>query len=257
MDRTVIPFVSRTTTSISTLLDRKRTGAWPEPEKSIGELRATIKGKKCWEAKGPALEAFNKVAYPIQKLLDDRRDFLEEGEEIARPISYQIWMVGRNVESALPTIVFASKSKRSRTKATIIVKENDILAEFPGIAVKALSAIPAVPKADIGNHSQHPQETDEDDVSTIGYPQHACGAPIIVGGERKATLGGVLLIGGGWYGITANHARFGDIEEPSNLSEGSREVSFDDDSDLEEDAFIEITSKGVYLPPRCVPSNDN
>jgi hypothetical protein len=245
MDRAVIPFVTRTTTSISTLLDRKRTGAWPEPEKSIGKLRAIIKGKKCWEAKGPALEAFNKVGQPIQKLLDDCRDFLEEGEEIARPISYQIWMVGRSVETALPTIVFTSKSKRSRTKATVIVKDSDILAEFPSIAVKALSAIPAMPKADTGKDNQHPQETDEDDVSMIGSPSHACGAPILVGGGRKATLGGVLLIDGRWYGITANHARFGDVEGPSDPSEGSKDVSFDDDSDLEDDDFIEITSKGV------------
>jgi hypothetical protein len=62
-------------------------------------------------------------------------------------------MVGRNVEGALSTIVFTSNSKRSRIKATVIVKESDILAEFPGIAVKALFAIPAVPKADIDNDS--------------------------------------------------------------------------------------------------------
>jgi hypothetical protein len=74
-------------------------------------------------------------------------------------------------------------------------------------------------------------------VSTIGCSLYACGAPIIVGGRRKATLGGILLIDSRWYGITANHARFGDLEEPGNSSQSSKDVSFDDDSDLEEDDF--------------------
>jgi hypothetical protein len=123
-------------------------------------------------------------------------------------------MVGRTVESALPTIVFTSKSKRSHTKATLIVKKCNILAEFPWIAVKTLSAIPAVPKADIDNDSHYAHENDEENVNTIGSPSSACGVSINVGGLKKIALDGVLPVDNGWYGITANYARFGDIEEP-------------------------------------------
>jgi hypothetical protein len=143
MDRKAIPLVLRTISSFSIIL-RKRNTAWNESEKSIGKLRTIIKGKKSWEVKGTAEEAFNKVSQPIKELLDSRIEYIEEGEEIAMSVSSHMWMVGRNEKSALPTITFTSKSERVRRKTLLLVRESDLLSEFQGIALKALSAMPAV-----------------------------------------------------------------------------------------------------------------
>ena len=71
-----------------------------------------------------------------------------------------------------------------------------------------------------------------------------CGALIPFGGLRLATMGGVLLIHGVHYGISAQHARFDFSQEaPSGVDEPSS-LCFDDDSDAEESDLVEITSRG-------------
>jgi hypothetical protein len=244
MNGKVIPLISR---SISAMLDRKDPPSWYEPEKSIGQFRLSINGKKCWDAKGAALEAFNTVSQSIKALLESRREYIEEGEASARPISYRMWMVGRTEKSAQATIVFISKSKPMRYKAMLIVKESDLLNEYPGIALKTLSAVPAVPRSLIHNHCSSNRAQGDGDVSTIGPTSKLCGASIIVNNETKATLGGVLLVGNVWYGITANHAFSGDVNESTDISQGKAGLAFDEDSDDEDAEFVEITSRGLFF----------
>jgi hypothetical protein len=65
----------------------------------------------------------------------------------------------------------------------------------------------------------------------------------------KATLGGVISVGDDLLGMTVAHI-FKDIPETQNsLEENDDEFNFEDDSEMEDDSFIDLTSRGMSSLP--------
>ncbi|RFU35574.1 hypothetical protein B7463_g834, partial [Scytalidium lignicola] len=77
---------------------------WPNPEQSVGRYCGIMKDKyRCWEAKGDALEAFEKLGPEISILLERSCSPVPASSQII----YDIFMVGLNPETALPHIMFS------------------------------------------------------------------------------------------------------------------------------------------------------
>ncbi|KAH7333286.1 hypothetical protein BKA65DRAFT_42317 [Rhexocercosporidium sp. MPI-PUGE-AT-0058] len=223
------------------------TAAWHDPQLSIGQISAIIKRKTIWEATGPALDKFeNQIFQAISKLLETHKDHLEEGEEIARTYSFHLWMVGKDAQSARPTIIFTCKSAKFRTKVIKLIKKHDILGEFPGFTLNSMDRMPAVPMG--------PQLDAEDNwlpdmeetvvigatVYARGIPIDVCGALVSIGDDNETTLGGVILVGDSYYGIIALHPRLdGDSDSDSILCKHG-DLRFDDDSDATSSANVSL-----------------
>jgi hypothetical protein len=122
---------------------RAKPVAWEDPEKSIGRKSTVIKGKTVWEATGPAADIFeNKLFGIIDQLLKAHKEELESDEKISRTVSFHLWMVGREPRSARPTIIFTCKSPGYRAKVVRILERNNVLGDFPGMALKTMEKCP-------------------------------------------------------------------------------------------------------------------
>ena len=113
---------------------KRKKEIWPNPELSIGRpCPMNSSSGYCWEAIGPARDAFNGVAEKIKDLLQSQSDYLDEGEEYSPTLSYGIWMVGRDKAHAVPTIILGCQSTAVRTKAMKSLKASGILDPSPAI----------------------------------------------------------------------------------------------------------------------------
>ena len=201
-----------------------------------------IQSYVCFEAKGPALDIFLKLAPQIQTLLDEHRDDCLSGcSSQPRTISYHIWMVGHQRAKVKPTLIISSKSKPQRSAAKTLIRNSGLLDQFPGVQLKTLERRPAVLQANYVDSLMVVGRSDNT-LYIIGTPTNPCGAPLILGSRRKATLGGVITIGGQYYGMTALHRQQGEDQETES-QDTETTVAFDDDSDTEEEP-IDIMSKG-------------
>ena len=227
-----------------------KNSAWPDPEQSIGEECKSFSGQKCWQVVGPALEAMEKLSLPIKELLDKHQEILEQGEPKPRAISFDMWMVGSTSVSAAPTLVITSKSRRQRTYAKVLVKESKLLNIYPGMKIKTLDKAPAILRAAQQVRDDPLDDILDDGIYMIDDSRGYCGALIAFGRSRLATMGSVLLINGIQYGFSAQHARFGSLQETEIGSNESESLCFDDDSDSEEFDLVDITSRGKLMQ-RC------
>lgn len=223
---------------------KHKNSCWPDPEASIGRECMNIQSYVCFEAKGPALDIFLKLAPQIQVLLDDHRDGCFMGcEEQPRTISYHIWMVGHQRPKAKPTLIISSKSKSQRLAAKDLIRDSGLLDQFPGVQLKTLDKRPAVLQADYVN-SFMAVDRNDNTLYVIGTPTNPCGALLTLGSRRKATLGGVIIIGGQYYGMTALHRQHCEDQETESQDDDGKIIAFDDDSDLEQEEPIDVMSKG-------------
>lgn len=222
----------------------KKKHLWPNPQGSIGEKCPNINSQYCWQVVGPALRAMGELAPSISELLQKHQELLEQGESKHVSMSFHMWMVGHTPVSAHPTIVFISKSKRKRTYARALLKDSSIMAKYPGIQIKTLDKIPAFhtsaehPPRRLSNTPMH-----ENSVYMIDESRRPCGALIGFGSSKTATLGGILIINGVHYGMSAQHARYQSLTEQREFDDNRNPPCFDDDSDIESEDFMEYTSK--------------
>ncbi|ETS76145.1 hypothetical protein PFICI_11532 [Pestalotiopsis fici W106-1] len=84
-----------------------------------------------WEATGPALEAYNQLIPRIYKTLEERQGPLPNSDFIW----FGLYMVGPDMETAMPHIMFTGENKVARKRAMKIIKESRLLAEHPGMHV--------------------------------------------------------------------------------------------------------------------------
>lgn len=117
---------------------------WPNPQESIGKKCLSLPNIHCWQVTGPALDIMEKLSLPIMALLDKNHELLEQGESKPRAISFNMWMIGSCPSSAVPTIVFSSRSRRQRTYAKSLLKESKLLDDYPGVRIKTLDKVPAI-----------------------------------------------------------------------------------------------------------------
>ena len=226
---------------------------WPEPQLSIDRECPSIGGLRCWQVKGPALAAMNSLCSPIAQLLDKHRETLEQGEPKPRAVCFTMWMVGSTPQTAHPTIVFSSKSRRQRSYAKALLKESGLLDQYTGLRIKTLDKAPAIYQA-----GREVAESDfdyafDDGVYMVDDSRGACGALISFGQAKRVTMGAVLLIDGFECGVSVQHARPDFPQETTSLTECTNLPCFDDDSDDESLDLVEITSRGRHQHCPLVP----
>ena len=256
---TILQSTRQTFTDNMPLIFDNKNSTWPNPERSIGKECLSIGALRCWLPIGPALAAFEVLSKDLKDLLDKHKDALKQGEPKPRAISFNMWMTGCKPESSSPTIVFSSKSQRQRAFATALLKDSKLLDQYPGVRIKTLDRMPAIYQAG----SQEPETTGTTRSGTEDVPKDgseeaiymfddsrgSCGALIAFGHLRLATMGGILLINGTYYGISAQHGRYESLEQPEDAINEGNFLCFDDDSDTEGsdlDNLIEITSSGKH-----------
>lgn len=122
------------------------------------------------------------------------------------------------------------------------MKESNILSDS-GIKLKTLERMPAEPMSDGSttiNGEDNDLGLDDGSICIRGESNNFCGRSIFVGRNQQATLGGVFLVKGTYYGFTALHSGVSRDSAIDSLIE-NQELAFDDDSD------ITSTSKIKYL----------
>ncbi|KAH8598464.1 hypothetical protein B0O99DRAFT_683879 [Bisporella sp. PMI_857] len=102
---------------------------YPHSASSIGPKIGVIHGKDCWwEAVGPALDDFNQLVPDIKTQL----------ESYCEPVSGSVWvtfsvyMIGKEEQTAAPTIMFFCDESDSRKDAMNAIKKSGILKRYPG-----------------------------------------------------------------------------------------------------------------------------
>ncbi|KAL8721480.1 MAG: hypothetical protein Q9181_007694 [Wetmoreana brouardii] len=219
--------------------------SWSDPEKSTGRpCNLKFRGTECWEVTGPALDVFNKVAPAIAKLLADNQELLEQGEAKPRVVMFNMWMEGSKPSSSQPVVVFSSKSRRQRSYAKALLKQSGILAEYPGISIKALDKMPAVHQAKALDANRDPTTQSELDVFMTDPLAEPFGAQISFGDSKIATMLGIVMLNGKPHALIPQHPRFDyndeDLDTPPLKD---HLLEFDEDSETGDDDLAETTSK--------------
>lgn len=151
-------------------------------------------------------------------------------------------MLGSSRESAQPTVIFISKSRRQRTFAKALLKESKLLDCHSGVNIKTLDSVPMIQYA--GEHvPSYFDDVSSNGVYMVDDPRGHCGSLVAFGGSRLATMGGVVLINGNLYGISVQHARLICARETGEGNVDPETLCFDDDSDAEDSDLVDITSK--------------
>ncbi len=202
---------------------------WSEPEKSIGsELSPFDKSHQCWETAGPVLDFAPRLLAEVARLLDARHAYLNDGEPVDFYVSFGLYMIGRRKEKSNLTLLFVCLRPSPRKRAVELVKESRILDRYsPGIRLGDSIRIPyriQDPSSTslrpfrllVGEEVQQPSLVETSELSRIycmPRVDRACGVPIIISNFnknlRKATLGGLVVIGGTHFGLTVSHAFLG------------------------------------------------
>ncbi|KAI9764567.1 MAG: peptide-N4-(N-acetyl-beta- glucosaminyl)asparagine amidase [Geoglossum simile] len=232
---------------------------WLNPPGSIGEKYQPLGNFRCWEAKGRAREDFLRVYKDIKLILELNNDYLNRGERVPCHLMFSMYMIGRSEADALPTILFTSNNKRARRKAVKLIRKHIKQTDFPYIVLaesshppqgsQALQLLGSDPVYDLP-----PADAGQNTVYVSDPPSSLCGVPIFIGRPgtkslstaRKATMGGVIPVGGECYGLTVAHAFTMGFEKLIESTEGKIDFAFDSDSDSDDGSFI--LDIGGYSP---------
>lgn len=228
---------------------QKQKPRWPDPELSIGKFRSINKGKyNCWEAEGPAKEAFKEIKPQIKLLL----------EELCGPVPsssfilFDIFMIGETQSTAVPHIIFSCKHQKSQKAAVKVVEQSDVLQQYPpGIHLGHWDYPPHLKDlrflSSSVSYSSPPRVTDASrydyDVISILDPykpqivramqlrlRKTCGASATY---STATIGGIVELSGKRFYMAPAHVFSNDAQNPP--SDGIGHDS--DDSDCEFGGF--------------------
>ncbi|KAF7933212.1 hypothetical protein EAE99_003097 [Botrytis elliptica] len=102
---------------------------YPDAEKSVGMFYRKMGLENCWEVVGPARAEFEQIAKEI-------KDFLEKNfEPTSIPVLWTMYMIGRSVTTARPTILFCSKEANCRKAVRKVIEKSGILKKFPSVRV--------------------------------------------------------------------------------------------------------------------------
>jgi hypothetical protein len=217
---------------------------------------------ECWQAIGPAGEMYKELSKDIKRLLEERAEYIDEGEPVIKQITFRLYMTGRRRSCARPTIMICCERPIPRRRARELIKESAILDNYPGVILGDSSHPP--------DFAQSPVQLALHNPSTYGYPsaadtlttifcqpsQDLCGLEIFIGGKggsaplRKATIGGILRSEDRYYALTVAHV-FDDVTA-SLQAPKAIDFEFDIDeqseSETEDVEFVEATSGGSRTP---------
>ncbi|CAI7598766.1 unnamed protein product [Penicillium pancosmium] len=101
---------------------------WSEPELSIDSYRGMKKGKlHCWDATGPARDAFEQVRQQVIDRLNGARIQVPSSSMIM----VDVFMIGKDQAKSRPYIMFSCRHRESRKAAVTAIKESNILDQCP------------------------------------------------------------------------------------------------------------------------------
>ena len=233
--------------------------SWPNAELSAGgELSSFDRSHRCWETVGPALDLANRISREVRKLLDERYAYLNDGEPIDSYVSFGLYMIGRRKEKSNPTLLFICPRPSPRKRAKELVKESNILQGYPpGIRLAegirtpyrilnrsspTLSPFRLLVGGD-QRYSSTGKEPEPRNIYCISPVDRTCGVPIFTkksdGLFRKATIGGIVLLGDTYYALTVAHVFVDDDlvygeDSEEEISDIGGEFDSDSESDSEE-----------------------
>jgi len=228
----------------------RRTTKWPDSERSSGrELEPLDKSHKCWEIIGPVLDLSTRILSQVRELLNERHACLTEAEPIIAPVVFGLYMTGRRKEQSSPVLLFSCIRPLPRRRAKELVKESRILANYPAIrladskrppqALELLKILGGETGSWANNTERH--ENGVQYIYCLPMDTRASGFPVLTknksGGFRKTTIGGIVVLSGKYYGLTAAHPFF------ESRFEGDREAE-SDPSDMECEFDTESESSG-------------
>ncbi|PLB49135.1 hypothetical protein P170DRAFT_175299 [Aspergillus steynii IBT 23096] len=215
-------------------LEEKNASTNPEYSRSFNDEHA-------WDPAGPVQDAWNKTIYPnILKPL-----FLGNGEAIFKRRRKQphyiitCWMVGKERQSAHPSVVFICDDAKFSEKALKLVRKSEVHGRWGfrvyGYRTKIASNRGGSDRKAEGNGG-------------------ICGTLFNVGDESNvydysATIGGAVVINGVYFGVTVSHAfldaHYGDQTDGSD--DDSDESSSDTDLDiLEHEESIKLRATQAF-----------
>ncbi|PFH60327.1 hypothetical protein XA68_11138 [Ophiocordyceps unilateralis] len=240
---------------LSGRLSRQET-AWPNPELSIGRHIGKLGKETCWEAKGPARDAFASLAPQI-------KEYLEQAlEPVSSWVTWSLYLVGKRPERASPMVLFCCEKAAHRKEVRRIIKESGILNACPGIKT---GHAPQAPGLD-----QLVQLADDSDVDPpsawciTASPRRGsspCGMQLSIDSTsghqtlcRQATVGGVIQLGDLFYYTTAAHAF--QLQRPFSCtspesSVGDEEIEMDSDCGSDDSNLSLTDTVPSHLGPDC------
>lgn len=247
---------------MNNLFRRKKLPAWPNPQLSIGRQidDIDIQGVNCYEAIGPACDAFDEVRSKIQELIFVNKEDIERGER-PRGVGLGIFMIGTEPLLTTPTIIISSKSKRQRRMIKALIKSEKVLKGFPAIRLETLHESPGILNAitdsslasmrDVFSSQLQMHWTEK--IEQVAGVHTRCGSQICLG-KSSSTMGGVIALSTSKQtihcGMTAGHLgweKFHEDEDDEVLDcSPAKQLAFDEDSDfdIEESELDQLTSKG-------------
>ncbi|TEY69579.1 hypothetical protein BOTCAL_0112g00170 [Botryotinia calthae] len=102
---------------------------YPDAEQSVGIFYRKMGLESCWEVVGPARAEFEQIVTEIKKFLE--KNF----EPTSTPVLWTMYMIGRSVITARPTILFCSKEADCRKAIRKLIEKSGILKNFPAVRV--------------------------------------------------------------------------------------------------------------------------
>lgn len=218
----------QTVTGLSAFLagPEKGSSIWLNPQLSTGRLICKIGRISCWEAKGPAKDAFNEIAPRIKNYLDRSVD------PITSWVTWSIYMLGKAEKSASPTILFCCEVAAHRKEVRRIIVESGLLDGYRGMKTGHMPRAPGfdqlVPLASAGTSASARQA----EVPASSWNASHCSGMRISVGDSYATIGGVIQIRHKFYYTTAAH-----VFESRGSEMGTEDMTEDSDIEIEIDGF--------------------
>lgn len=178
-----------------------------------------------WEAIGPARDAFEILAPEI-------KNYLERSiEPISCWVSWSVYMIGRAIRTAKPTIIFCCENLRHRRDIRKAIKDSGILDLYPGFKT---GHMPRPPDFDQLVPLAHGKLASGSELLTVlaKLSDKACGMQLLINGStpsgvqsvKRATVGGVIFFNNKYFYTTAGHPFATEVDDDSDA------FSFDGDS---------------------------
>ncbi|KAJ4422291.1 Protein png1 [Gnomoniopsis sp. IMI 355080] len=195
--------------------ERSKSNTWPDPQRSIGTFIVKVGKDSIWEAIGPAQDAFKILAPEI-------KDYPQLSvEPIPCFISWSIYMLGRDVNTASPTIIFCGEVPKHRKAIRRAVKDSGILR--PDFKTADMPTPPGCDQLVPLAHGKLSADIKHITVSAK-LSERACGTQIFINGwtpsgldyNKRATVGGVIKVHDQYFYTTAGHPFRAEVAEDSD-----------------------------------------